>query len=100
VLAQAGAQLGAADVVAVAQESGLGLARRLPSRHPDRRDLLAALRTTRTAGSRANKTRAAIYLGWDPDTLVARLVEAGLTDEVLDTTAWDGAERSPEMPEA
>lgn len=100
VLAQAGAQLGAADVVAVAQESGLALARRLPSRHPDRRDLLAALRTTRTAGSRANKTRAAIYLGWDPDTLVARLVEAGLTDEVLDTTAWDGAERSPEMPEA
>ncbi len=88
VLAQAGAQLGAGEIVAVAQESGLELARRLPSRHPDRRDLLAALRTTRTAGSRANKTRAAIYLGWDPDTFVARLMEAGLTDEVLETTAW------------
>jgi hypothetical protein len=28
-----------------------------------------------------NKTRAAMYLGWDPDTLVARMTSAGLDED-------------------
>ncbi len=51
---------------------------RLPSLRPQAQDLNAALRTTRTLGGRINKTRAASYLGWDPDTLVARLRDLGI----------------------
>ena len=92
VLAHPGQELAAEDVARVAAECGVALARRIPTRHPDRRDLLAALRTTCTAGSRSNKTRAALYLGWDPDTLVARLADAGLADRVLDVEAWDAGD--------
>ncbi|MCY2960434.1 MAG: sigma 54-interacting transcriptional regulator [Planctomycetota bacterium] len=88
VLAHPGIELSAEDVGRVAVDCGLVLARRIPTRHPRRSDLLAALRSTRTAGSRSNKTRAARYLGWDPDTLVARLADAGLTDQVVDTAVW------------
>ena len=73
-----GSALEPADIQDVARRFGLELVRRLPSRHPNREELLAALRTTRTARGTANKTRAALYLGWDPDTLVARLRDAGL----------------------
>lgn len=76
------------DVQRVAAAGGTELARRIASRHPRREDLRMALRTTCTAGARSNKTRAALYLGWDPDTLVVRLEDAGLTDQVLDTAAW------------
>ncbi len=76
------------DVLRVAGESGLELLRRIPTRRPRREDLGMALRTTCTAGSRSNKTRAALYLGWDPDTLVARLQDAGLSDQVVDRAPW------------
>lgn len=89
VLAHPGEELAAEDVARAAAECGVALLRRIPTRHPDRRDLLAALRTTCTAGARSNKTRAALYLGWDPDTLVVRLADAGLADRVLDVEAWD-----------
>lgn len=51
---------------------------RIASRKPPLRILKAALLSTATAGGRANKRRAALYLGWDPDTLAARLAEADL----------------------
>ncbi len=90
VLGHPGACIGGAEIAALAQEAGVSWIRRIPSRHPSRADLLAALGSTQTAGGRVNKTRAALYLGWDPDTLVARLGEAGLADEVVPGTAWCG----------
>ena len=54
------------------------LLRRMPSRHPRREDVAAALAVTRRDSGRANKTRAAAYLGWDPDTLVARMGDLGV----------------------
>ncbi|MDG1049088.1 MAG: hypothetical protein P8M11_01865 [Planctomycetota bacterium] len=58
---------------------GLDVVTRLPSRHPEVRDLASALWTTRTSTGRINKTRAAAYCGWDPNTLAARLRELGIT---------------------
>lgn len=78
------APVSASDVAHVAAHFGFDLVRRLPSRHPERSDLVAALRTTRKSGGRWNKTRAALYLGWDPDTLVARMHAAGIGDDGLD----------------
>ena len=75
------------------------LVRRLPSRHPSPGDLIAALRVTRMPGGRTNKTRAALYLGWDPDTLVARMKDCGIADEVRDEIVWAApAEDSDEEP--
>ncbi|MEM7306723.1 MAG: hypothetical protein AAF682_08635 [Planctomycetota bacterium] len=76
VLQGPGAAVGAAEVREVAERVGLHLVAKIPSRHPSRRDLFAALEETRCASGTANKTRAAAYLGWDPDTLVARLRDA------------------------
>jgi putative methionine-R-sulfoxide reductase with GAF domain len=53
--------------------------KRLPSRRPRRRDVESALESTRMESGRINKTRAAQYLGWDPDTLVARMGDLGIT---------------------
>ncbi len=83
------------DVALVASRFQVELVRRLPSRHPSRADLSSALRTTRKLGGRLNKTRAAMYLGWDPDTLVARMDEAGLDESAL---GQDSAWRSPAPP--
>lgn len=84
-------------VADIAGRFSVPLVRRLPSRHPLRSDLLAALRVTRKAGGRLNKTRAALYLGWDPDTLVARMQDAGIGEDVRDADAW--TVRAPETPE-
>ncbi len=54
---------------------------RLPSRHPDKDLLISALKCTATGKGTWNKTRAALYLGWDTDTLQNRILEAGLTCE-------------------
>jgi hypothetical protein len=40
------------------------------------------LRFTRKPSGRLNKTRAALYLGWDPDTLVARMHDAGIGEDL------------------
>jgi putative methionine-R-sulfoxide reductase with GAF domain len=74
----------------IAAQFSLKLASRLPSRHPSRSDLLAALRITRKPGGRLNKTRAALYLGWDPDTLVARMQDAGIAEDLADTSSDEG----------
>ncbi|HEV8113415.1 MAG TPA: sigma 54-interacting transcriptional regulator [Planctomycetota bacterium] len=72
------------ELLDIARRFSLPIARRLPSRHPLRSDLLAALRVTRKPGGRLNKTRAALYLGWDPDTLVARMQDAGIGEDIAE----------------
>jgi DNA-binding NtrC family response regulator len=83
VLLHGGDEVLPADVTGLRRRFGLELVRKLPSRHPDRRDIVAALRVTRMAGGRMNKTRAALYLGWDPDTLVARMASENVDEEKL-----------------
>ena len=70
--------LGAREVEMVCERFRIPLLKRLPSRSPNPGDLRAALRTTRTLRGTLNKTRASTYLGWDPDTLVSRMREAGI----------------------
>jgi hypothetical protein len=55
------------------EDVGLEPVRRLPSRDPDARDIASALWATQTVKGRMNKTRAAAFCGWDPNTLAARL---------------------------
>jgi len=52
---------------------------RMPSLRPRRIDLELALSSSRNACGTRNKTGAARWLGWDPDTLTRRLEERGLT---------------------
>src|SRR5439155_7661468 len=66
-IAGSAATVEAHHVLEIAARFSIEIVRRLPSRHPDRADLVAALRVTRKPGGRANKTRAAAFLGWDPD---------------------------------
>jgi hypothetical protein len=97
VLLQRGAPVTPADIVALRLPFGVQMLRKLPSRHPARADLLAALRTTQKAGGRVNKTRAALYLGWDPDTLVARLQSEGIPDDAVECeSSWQN--KPTELP--
>lgn len=75
-----GESIDADQVRATLEAYGDELLRRLPSRHPRELDLRAALELTRKDTGRLNKTRASMYLGWDPDTLVARMRDLGLED--------------------
>ncbi|MFT5151589.1 MAG: hypothetical protein ACI841_001576, partial [Planctomycetota bacterium] len=77
VLLHAGKELDAARVAACLESFGHRLIDRMPSRNPRRRDLEAAIECTRMGSGRANKKRASLYLGWDADTLLARLREEG-----------------------
>jgi len=78
-----------ADLVReMAGRFSMQLVGRLPSRHPLPGDLIAALRVTKMPGGRTNKTRAALYLGWDPDTLVARMKDCGIADEIREEVVW------------
>ncbi len=72
-LLRPGKRLGVEEIAQVAQTFRLKLLARLPSKRPDARAIAAALEVTRLGSGRINKTRAALYLGWDPDTLQARL---------------------------
>lgn len=78
VLDRAGEAVGGEELLATLAGFGDELRRRLPSRHPRREDVAAALAVTRLDSGRVNKTRAAAYLGWDPDTLVARMGDLGV----------------------
>ena len=68
----------AAVVEALLRRAGLRPLRKLPSRYPARELLERALEATGLENGRRNKTRAARLLGWDVDTLEARLAERGL----------------------
>jgi hypothetical protein len=87
-----GEEIGPPALRAMARRFKLSLADRLPRRRPRRSDLVQAVRSTLTSTGRCNKRRAAAYLGWDPDTLVARLREAGLDLERLaeEPDSWVG----------
>jgi DNA-binding NtrC family response regulator len=78
-----GQQVGVDEVQAIACRFRFSLLSRLPSKRPRRRDVVQALRTTMKKTGRFNKRRAALYLGWDPDTLVLRLQEMNLDEQSL-----------------
>ena len=77
VLLHAGGEVSAAGARAAARRGGHGLRDRMPSKRPRPEDVTSALETTARRSGSINKTRAARYLGWDPDTLVARLGDQG-----------------------
>lgn len=79
----------AAELQQCAAAFGMQLSERVQSRHPDREVVLDALWTTRTGSGRTNKTRAAEWLGWDPDTMVAKMKALKIPDEVPSQTAWE-----------
>ncbi len=92
VLFGSGARLSAEELERLSARCGQRLARRIPSRHPLKSDLASALRSTRLGTGRVNKTRAAAYLGWDPDTLVARMTSLGIDGSGLESAgAWSPA---------
>jgi hypothetical protein len=74
-------------VIEVARRFKFALIKKLPSLRPRRQDLVQALRTTLKSTGSLNKRRAALYLGWDPDTLVSRLEDYGLDAAVLEAEA-------------
>jgi DNA-binding NtrC family response regulator len=78
------------------------LLEKLASRRPRRRDLVQALLTTLKHSGGLNKRRAALYLGWDPDTLVARMKEAHIDgEELVPASGWSGelaASVAPDPP--
>ena len=84
VITAAGSGVGSDEVDAALHASTGECLRRVPSRRPDRAVVLAALRLTRTGRGSLNKTRASLYLGWDPDTLVLRMGELGLDGVCLE----------------
>ena len=77
VLQHPGAELGREALERTARRAGVELVRRASSRQPDPELLRAALAATANLRGTVNKTRAALYLGWDPDTLVSRMQELG-----------------------
>jgi len=82
---------------ALAARFGLSALRRLPSRNPDAESMRAALETTARRKGAWNKTRAALYLGWDPDTLQSRLAEAHIAPCELAVEEHEAATH-PEPP--
>jgi len=80
-----GAPIHVDDVRDAIRDLGIDYVTRLPSRDPRAVDVASAAWTTRTATGRINKTRAALYLGWDPNTLSGRLRDLGIDD--LDAAA-------------
>jgi len=77
VLQNPGAEIGRAMLERTARRAGVEFVRRANSRQADPELLHAALVATANLRGTINKTRAALYLGWDPDTLVSRMAELG-----------------------
>ncbi len=77
VLQHPGAEIGREALERTARRAGVELLRRASSRQPDPELLRAALAATANLRGTINKTRAALYLGWDPDTLVTRMEQLG-----------------------
>ncbi len=83
VLMAPGRSLRADEVERIARRFGHELLRRVNSRAPDEGLVRAALLSTMNLRGTLNKTRASLYLGWDPDTLVARMRDLGLDEHAL-----------------
>ncbi len=79
-LRASGGEVSARHLMRAFHDVGVDLVQRLPSRDPDPRDIASALWATRTAKGRLNKTRAAAFCGWDPNTLAARLRELKISE--------------------
>jgi DNA-binding NtrC family response regulator len=75
VRAHPGERIGGREVRAALRSRHLALRVRLSSRRPGLLALEQALEVTAHRVGSENHARAARYLGWDPDTLVARLAE-------------------------
>ncbi|WP_145183890.1 hypothetical protein [Planctomycetes bacterium Pla163] len=71
-------RVGATALESVAARLSIALPSRLASRRPPAALLSDAVRTTAMTNGRTNQRRAALYLGWDRDTVRARLREADL----------------------
>ncbi len=80
VLMAPGRSLRADEVERIARRFGIELLRRVNSRTPDETLVRAALASTTNLRGTLNKTRASLYLGWDPDTLVARMRDLGIDE--------------------
>ena len=76
--------IGVRELRAVARRAGLKLVEKLPLKRPSRFEVVQALRSTSKSSGAINKRRAALYLGWDPDTLAARLGALGLDEASLE----------------
>lgn len=83
VLMAPGESLRADDVERIARRFGVELARRVSSRAPEEALVRAALLSTMNLRGTVNKTRASLYLGWDPDTLVARMNDLGIDEHTV-----------------
>ncbi len=70
-------------VEAALSERGIEVVMRLESRRPLASDVSSALFVTRSKSGRTNKSRASMYLGWDPDTLVARMGDLDWLDGAI-----------------
>ncbi|MEZ5979484.1 MAG: hypothetical protein R3F34_14870 [Planctomycetota bacterium] len=73
--------IGLPAVERAARARGITLPERLSSRGAVRAPLVAALRATRLENGRTNQRRAAVLLGWDRDTVRARMREFGLSSD-------------------
>jgi DNA-binding NtrC family response regulator len=93
VLCSPGALIDASVLDNLGMRFGQTTLQRIPSRHPDRELLCAALQSTANRKGTWNKTRAALYLGWDTDTLQSRINEAGLGHATASSPAADPAAR-------
>ncbi len=101
VLFHAGQDVQVEHVEALARRHGLELLPRVSSRSPDAELVRAALASTANLRGTINKTRAALYLGWDPDTLVSRMTELGLAVGRVDLAGLTTTQRSTsELPSA
>ena len=56
---------------------------RIPSKVPLPCDLAGAMHSARAVSGKWNKSRAARLLGWDPDTLTARLRDRGWIEQEI-----------------
>lgn len=71
--ADGGGELSLDAVLAAMGECHVEPVRKRASRNPAPAEVASALWLTRTASSRINKSRAALYLGWDPATVSTKM---------------------------
>jgi len=68
-----GAHLTGRELIGLSAELGVELLAKLPTRDFDPQDLIQALEGTRKKSGALHRGRAAALMGWDPDTLRAKL---------------------------
>lgn len=76
-----GYHLSGADLIGLSNQLGWPLIDKLPTREFDVQDLLQALEGTRKKSGSLHRGRAADRMGWDPDTLAAKVAALELDSE-------------------